>query len=410
MPKWARISVAIAVAAAGLGALYHLLLLQYATGEVYPPYSSYRADPLGTRALYESLERIEGVAPRRNLTELRTAVLEPDGTLVLHAAPYGKDPVAILEKLEAYVARGNHLVILFEPHPFQAPIRVGPEEDPDDAPEAESEENEVSEDDADMLTVLNPVADIAERWGFGYGFKALPVDDEDIGQIEVRRAPGAPPHLPAALPWHSGMYFQRVSFDWNILYARNGTPVLIERRWEDGRVVVATDTYLISNEALLYDREPELLAWLFGARPTVIFDETHLGVQKRPGIMTLLIRYRLVPVLAVAVLLALLFIWRNAVSLVPRYERDRPAYESADTTVAGMANLTRRAVPPRALLATCWGVYQAPGAHRRPPHATAAASAAAIAGRDTTRRPRARDLVNAYNRIAQLVNERNTKR
>ena len=35
-----------------------LFQLRFEAGDVYPPYSSYRADPLGTRALYQSLENL----------------------------------------------------------------------------------------------------------------------------------------------------------------------------------------------------------------------------------------------------------------------------------------------------------------------------------------------------------------
>ena len=44
-----------------LAALYHLLSLQYETGEAYPPYSSFRTDPIGTSALFEALGALDGV-------------------------------------------------------------------------------------------------------------------------------------------------------------------------------------------------------------------------------------------------------------------------------------------------------------------------------------------------------------
>ncbi len=38
--------------------LIQLILLRFESGDVYPPYSSLRADPLGCKALYESLGRV----------------------------------------------------------------------------------------------------------------------------------------------------------------------------------------------------------------------------------------------------------------------------------------------------------------------------------------------------------------
>ena len=32
-----------------------LLIMRFQVGDVYPPYSSYRSDPLGTKAFYEAL-------------------------------------------------------------------------------------------------------------------------------------------------------------------------------------------------------------------------------------------------------------------------------------------------------------------------------------------------------------------
>jgi len=44
----------------------NLFLLRFEAGDVYPPYSSLRSDPLGTRALYESLENLDNITAKRN--------------------------------------------------------------------------------------------------------------------------------------------------------------------------------------------------------------------------------------------------------------------------------------------------------------------------------------------------------
>ena len=43
--------------------LVHLFRLRFAAGDVYPEYSSLRADPLGAMAFCESLERMPGLYP-----------------------------------------------------------------------------------------------------------------------------------------------------------------------------------------------------------------------------------------------------------------------------------------------------------------------------------------------------------
>src|SRR5713101_8912577 len=57
------------VAVFGIG-IVELFLLRFSAGDVYPPYSSLRADPSGTRALYESLEKIPGATVARHLKPL----------------------------------------------------------------------------------------------------------------------------------------------------------------------------------------------------------------------------------------------------------------------------------------------------------------------------------------------------
>ena len=60
-----------------LAGLAQLFLLRFETGDGLPPYSSLRTDPLGTKALYESLDRIESVAVSRNYRPL--AALDDEG-------------------------------------------------------------------------------------------------------------------------------------------------------------------------------------------------------------------------------------------------------------------------------------------------------------------------------------------
>jgi len=81
--------------------------------------------------------------------------------------------------------------------------------------------------------------------------------------------------------------------------------------------VLAADSYFTSNEALLHERHPKLLAWLVGAGTRAVFDETHLGVAENPGMAALARKYRLHGVAAVLLLLAVLHVWGSAASLLP---------------------------------------------------------------------------------------------
>src|SRR5438128_12629061 len=61
---------AVLLVAVFLVGIVDLFLLRFAAGDVYPPYSSLRADPYGTRAVYESLEKIPGATVVRHLKPL----------------------------------------------------------------------------------------------------------------------------------------------------------------------------------------------------------------------------------------------------------------------------------------------------------------------------------------------------
>ena len=61
---------ALALAAAFFYGVTRLFVLRYEKGDVYPPYSSLRADPLGVKGIYEALDGLSGVEASRNFRAL----------------------------------------------------------------------------------------------------------------------------------------------------------------------------------------------------------------------------------------------------------------------------------------------------------------------------------------------------
>jgi len=410
----------ILVLALALLSLYRLLQLQYDSGDAYPVYSSFRADPLGTLILHDAVASTQGAPPRRNLTPLDRATFPPESTLLLAGAGISEDEVATIEGIEAYVKDGGRFVILFRPGQDFAVHAIEDEkerkrtrekreasgENDEDAEKEDRDDPRSSEDD--MLDALLPRVDISERWGFAYAIADFPATEKKERVVEVDRGDGAPSLLPENLPWHSTLFFTDLAPEWKTVYTRGAHPVVIERALGDGRIVVASDNYLVSNEAMLADRAPAYLSWLSDPGRTLIFEETHLGVLRSTGVMTLVRQYGLAPVLAVGVLLALLFIWRNAVPLVPKHAAPRAeaAVAAANSTVAGIASLAQRAVRRADVLDTCWKLFQAPAMRKAPiDEARRAAIETALAEYHKTP-ARRRNPVPTYNHISAIINER----
>src|SRR6266516_2767560 len=96
-------------------ALNRLFSLRFQAGDIYPAYSSFRTDPLGTKALYESLDRLLTV--ERNFRPLLRMESGRDLALFVLGVQPSQLRLADVEvnDLEQYVGRGGRLVISFYP-------------------------------------------------------------------------------------------------------------------------------------------------------------------------------------------------------------------------------------------------------------------------------------------------------
>lgn len=152
---------------------------------------------------------------------------------------------------------------------------------------------------------------------------------------------------------------------WKTLATKGDRVMIAERPLGSGKVVVCTDRYFLSNEALWTEAKPAFLSWLVGDASTILFDETHLGayIGDEDGIMTLARRYRMHGLFLGGILLFALFIWRNALSLVPPTAEDDLGLWRADavagrSAASGLEGLLRRGIAPGRLLQRCFEVWE----------------------------------------------------
>jgi len=355
--------------------IVELFQLRFEAGDVYPAYSSLRADPLGTMAFYESLGKMPGVNVRRDFNSENRMPEEP-GTAYLHlAAEYGEWgylSTDTLKELKDFVNGGGRLVITYFPQTstfryeldqentnsivpdsktnsiFPAP----PKSKDTNAPPAKANKPDKTDkaDKADKKKkrILGERfwVSLEEEWGFHDSFQKLPSDGETYQPVTVVNKSDL--DLPDTMKWHSALIFTNCDPKWTTVYARGTNAVVIERKFGHGSVVLASDSYFLSNEAMFSDRHADLLAWLVGNNRHVVFDEAHFGIMDQPGIAGLMRKYRLHGFALGLLLLAALFIWKNSASLVPPHpDQRREDFVTGKDAAAGFVNLLRRNIPVR---------------------------------------------------------------
>ena len=404
-PHWI---IATGLAAVFAAALYSLLALRMGEGDVYPPYSTFRADPVGAKALFAALENLPGRPLRveRHFRPLERLAVEPDGRnndlshttiFVLGEKPDDWNHFGTPERagaIEQALRAGARVVVAFQSvaEPLGPPrpaITVNPDERKakpssrprgrksgirNDGPEATPAAGDGKKKDGEstmdelMKKVAKREVTLAQRWGIDFRRveKRAPDAGRQGGHIVTTQA------FPAvaaetgkdSLPWHSALDFELAASEtplWRVMYSRSRQPVLAERDFGAGKLVLASDTYFLSNEALFKDANPPALAWLLGDARRVVFDEQMHGTRENPGLMTFVNRYRLTGAVFALLALALLYLWKNAAALVP--PPPDPGAEGAPPQAglaadAGLPSLLRRAVPPAQLPQLCYDQWK----------------------------------------------------
>lgn len=411
------IGVFLLFAAAFCWGLYLVLQIPLLSGQAYAQYSTYRSDPLGLSVLYNALGATRGVQPSRNEHSLMQLGDGTGTTFFLAGVPDSDDFRLVVEAVEHFVQSGGRLVITYEPDLwYSGRLHEDSEENPDRKEEDKSREEirrekrrearEKAEKKRGESRMAELMVNISERWDFKLGGEKLPTATEDSsGTIEVLREEGVDAQLPPALLWRSAAFFEKQADYWKVLYQRDGHPVVMEREWDQGSIVLTTDTYFLSNEAMLRHRYPALIAWMLGPNAHIIFDETHLGISRDPGIVGLMRRYRLTPLMIGFAIVALLFIWKSGVSLVPKQplrQMDGKATEAGKSAAAGLNNLLRRSTPRDALIAACIQAWRQDYARKRP-------ISAEVEGHMRRLEGEAAPPERLYNEIASMLKERERK-
>lgn len=364
------------------GGLCYLFALRFSAGDIYPAYSSLRTDPLGTKAFYDGLNACGRVRAKRKYRPLVRSAPAPGSALFYLGLPVFAGEMAVSRAAVAdmlrFMKRGGRIVVTMLPlrSASRRPRTLEmPEPEQQEADEPGDAEDTTTREDEKEGTPRGALKNIRDTRGFGsqWGFECRRVD-RAAGAVATLTPGFAGGDLPKTISCRSDRVFDNLHEAWRPVYERDGRPVIVERRFGSGSLVVSTLTFFVSNEAMKNERLPTLLRWLVGARDTVLFDERHHGIHEPTGVARLARQYRLHGLALGILLLAGLFVWKNALSLVPPHRIELSGTANAVSagrgTGAGLANLLRRNIAARELPAACLEEWQR--AVRRPIPALAA--------------------------------------
>jgi len=291
-----KLLLAFLAAVFACGVLY-LFNRRFSGGDAYPAYSSLRSDPAGAKLIFESLSRLPGVTLARSYLPL-DRVADRDSTVLLlgvESHSFTMQPDAEIHALEEFAQRGNRLVFAMAEASGREPPRPAP---------------------------------LERLWGVRFG---LDFDNEGHGKL----------------------YFAEAN-NWETL-ERNGTrPVVIEKAFGKGSVVLVADGRLFSNQSVAEAKQTALLAQIIGPHARIVFDESHFGIIESGSVVALARRFRLHGLALGLAICALLFIWKNASSFPPVASAPREEKVFGRTSVAGLVTLLRRHIAPNRLAGACW--------------------------------------------------------
>ena len=285
---------------------WQVMFVPLESGGVYPPYSSLRADPLGTKALFESLSELPGLTVSRLYK--KRPLLDPEVMLFslgVDALSFVSSPKTVLDEYEKLLQNGGRIVIAFVPtFTPRAPPKT---------------------------------AVLEERWHIRPEYQEAAGQERNSGIV----------------PRKSALYFNPGP-EWRVLALSDGAATVVERDLARGTLVLVADSYPLSNQGLAESRNGTMIVTLVGAAHRVMFDENQFGVTETGSVAVLVRKYRLEGALAMLVAIFGLFVWRSASSFLPLRDDGGKESISGRDSHEGLAALLRRSVPETELLHACF--------------------------------------------------------
>lgn len=388
---WIALGAVVLLAGAGF---YAVLSARFDIGEGYPNYSTLRADPLGARAIYESLGRLPQMKSVRSFELLDKLNGKPGETLFLlnvHARTFNKDGDELDGKqVEKWAASGGRVVITIDPK-----VSLSRSQRLFDEAWREVEDEQKASDGSDKKEKkkdgVTPKKDdgkkdgknrhkdskvaLADALHIKLKEREFTLTDKGGSTLDLAKdVPLSPSDVPL---WFSNVSLEDGSMTeddqavaktekspWRVVALRGKRAMIMERKLGTGSVVICTDSFFASNEALWNDPKAKFISWLVGDARRVIFDETHFGssIGDEDSLMTLARRYGMHGLFIGGLLLFALYVWRNSASLVPPDESRDLGHWRADaiagmSATSGLEGMLSRGISRKQILKRCFETW-----------------------------------------------------
>ena len=323
---WRSLALALLLAAVFFGGVIGLFNRQFASGELYPDFSTLRTGPTGAKLLYDSLGKVPGIAVERSFLPLDFLPRDGAALILLGVNPIQVDwdDDLFLRPVERIASRGNRVLVAMYIDPLQRPSQA--DLDVQEKPKTNGAKEK-----------SNPQPPIQTMWKV-----SLKLDSDNTH-----------PHP---------LYFGQAD-GWRVRDKAGEKILAIERDFGKGSVVLMAESADFTNESAVALDRLEQVAGAIGPYRRIVFDEKHLGLAESGSVVGMARQFRLMGVAFGLGLCAALFIWKNASGFPPPAPPRAVERFSGRTAQAGLLTLLKRHIPPAELAAVCWREWL--GANRR---------------------------------------------
>jgi len=360
--------VLLGILAAGI---VNIFSLRFSHGDLYPKYSTFRPDPFGCKALYDSFNEL-GLNSRRHFKTM-DKLTEYENTLFIRTGISSMRDLTKSKGVNDFIFNGGHFIGFFNPHArvFKKsnkdktksnPSDTNAENDKKECDHNDSATEEKPKEDSDISEVKKVKKKIMFRKILACELRTKHYSKSEKAAMKFVAYPADSLKQSDGFydfPLYTTNFFEIKHDDWQILYSSKDGPVVVMRKLGQGKIILCSTSYFVSNEGLRKHRNSKLLCLFKENRNNIVFDEFSLGVQEERNIVWLFGKYKLQYLLINLGVIVLFFLWYNFAALSNIVAIPEKSYLHSETiksslsSASGLNTLITKTIKPNQVLKTC---------------------------------------------------------